>query len=226
MARKLVSRAMLGRRSIVVAGTAVFSALSVMLTVAKLEVPFPFLPYLKFDFAEIPVTIAFLVLGPIPGFLSSIIYWLVLTAMAGYILGPAMKFAAVASMFVGFLAGTLLYRGTVRNRHSHKLLMVSSFLSGIVVRVVIMSIFTIAVLWFIAPSYLEFSAYVLSGVGMLTAPSPPEAVLALTLGFTAIFNAIHVTVSIAPAYMIARASMFRIQSHFFRNPWIMKVMEE
>ena len=223
---KLVSRTMFGRRSVMVAGTAVFSALSVMLTIAKLEVPFPFLPYLKFDFAEIPVTIAFLVLGPIPGFLSSIIYWLVLTARAGYILGPAMKFAAVASMFVGFLAGALLYRRTARSHHSHKLLMASGFLSGVIVRVVVMSIFNIAVLWFIAPSYLEFAAYVLSRIGVLTAPSPPEAVLALTLGFTALYNAIHVIVSIAPAYMIVRASMFRIQSHLFRNPWIIKVMEE
>lgn len=220
---KLMSKQSLPR-SVIVAGTAVFSALAVMLTIAKLVLPFPFLPYLKFDSAEIPVTFAFLLLGPIPGLLSSVIYWIILTARAGYVLGPAMKFAAVASMYVGCWAGTLLSHRVFRGRRGVKSLLIFGSSMGIVVRVIIMSIFNLVVLLLVAPSYLDFAASILVKVIGLTSSSPFE-VLAWTLALTAVYNAIHVVVAIIPSYIIIRALMFRTP-HLIRKSWIIRAVEE
>ncbi|MCJ7631288.1 hypothetical protein MUP77_02635 [Candidatus Bathyarchaeota archaeon] len=57
------------------AGTATLSALVVILDYAlkysNLKIPFPLLPYLKFDFTGIPVVISALLFGLFPGILTS-----------------------------------------------------------------------------------------------------------------------------------------------------------
>ena len=145
--------------------TAIFSAMAVAITLTKLTIPFPPLPYLKIDFSEIPVTVAMLLMGPVYGFLSSVIYWLVLTMRAGDLLGPAMKFAAVSSMIVGFWVASVVYSRVAR-RKSITSTIIIGFLLGSLFRVVIMSVFNYFLLLYIAPYYVDFITPLLASIGL------------------------------------------------------------
>lgn len=97
-------------KSVVAAYVIVFSALALVLTFSKAEIPYPLLPYLKFDFAEIPIMMALLIGGLVPGLATAVIHWIGLSLARGWILGALMKFLAVAPMVVGFWLGIRLYK--------------------------------------------------------------------------------------------------------------------
>lgn len=204
------------RRTAQIAATTVFSAMAVAITLAKLTVPYPPLPYLKFDISEVPVTVALFLLGPIPGLLSTVIYWLVLTLRAGDVLGPAMKFAAVASMMVGFTLGALLCR---RLRVGKRLSVGVGLLLGAVVRVAVMSLLNFVVLTIVAPYYLEFVIPLLSSLG-LSARTKLQALLWVLL-LTAIYNLLHTVLAVFPAYVVAEAA-FRRVPNLLGGSWLEK----
>jgi riboflavin transporter FmnP len=208
--------------SAAIAVTAIFSAMAVAITLTKLTIPFPPLPYLKIDFSEVPVTVAMLLMGPVYGFLSSVIYWLVLTMRAGDFLGPAMKFAAVSSMIVGFWVASVVY-GRVARRKSFASMMVTGFLLGSLFRVVVMSVFNYFVLLYIAPYYVDFIAPLLATIGL-----PAETTLDVviwSLLFTAVYNVIHSAVSVFPAYILTKASLERIPG-IIGGAWIREFLDE
>ena len=209
------------KTSVGIAMSAILSALAIVLTIINLTIPFPILPYLKFDFSEIPVTIALLLLGPVYGLLSAVIYWIVLTIRAGDILGPAMKFAAVASMMAGFWIASTLYRRTSKGNDVVRTLSVG-FSLGSLLRVAIMSVFNYVVLIFIAPYYLDFVAPLLGAVGLPSGTS--FDVLLWTLILTAVYNLIHTFVSMLPAYLLARVSFDRIPG-LVGNSWILQITD-
>ena len=188
------------RGSVLVAYTAIFAALAILLTFGHAEVPFPILPYLKFDFAEIPVMLALFLGGFGVGFSASVIHWIVLTIARGWFLGPLMKFLAVAPMVIGSWLGIKLVKG----RSLWKTLTMALLL-GIIFRVIVCSITNVVVLLWVAPDYLKFSASLLKSIGF-NISSEMEAVT-LTLWFTAIFNAIHVFLSSIVAYMVFKATV-------------------
>jgi riboflavin transporter FmnP len=173
----------------------------------NLTIPFPPLPYLKFDFSEVPVTVALMLMGPVYGFLSSVIYWIVLTMRAGDVLGPAMKFAAVASMIVGFWVASAIYRRVVKKK-SIISMMVSGFLLGSLFRVIVMSVFNYLVLLYIAPYYVDFIAPILSSIGLPAETTMDVVIWSLLL--TAVYNAIHSAISVFPAYLLTKASLERV----------------
>jgi len=193
--------------SAAIAVTAIFSAMAVAITMTKLTIPFPPLPYLKFDFSEVPVTVALLLMGPVYGFLSSVIYWLVLTMRAGDFLGPAMKFAAVASMIVGFWAASVVYRRVVR-RKSITSMMVFGFLLGSLFRAIVMSVFNYLVLLYIAPYYVDFIAPILASIGLPAETTMDVVIWSLLL--TAVYNVVHSAISVFPAYLLTKASLERV----------------
>ncbi|MCS7369518.1 MAG: hypothetical protein NDF57_07390 [archaeon GBS-70-058] len=188
------------RGSVLVAYTAIFAALAILLTFGHAEVPFPILPYLKFDFAEIPVMLALFLGGFGVGFSASVIHWIVLTIARGWFLGPLMKFLAVAPMVIGSWFGIRL----VKDRSIWKTLAMALIL-GIIFRVIAGSITNIVVLLWVAPDYLKFSTSLLKTIGF-NISSETEA-LTLTLWFTAIFNTIHVLLSSILAYIIFKATI-------------------
>ena len=51
-------------KSVSAAYIVVFPALAIALTFSRAEIPYPLLPYLKFDFAEVPVMIVPMLGGP------------------------------------------------------------------------------------------------------------------------------------------------------------------
>ncbi len=97
-------------KSVVVAYVIVFSALALVLTFSKAEIPYPLMPYLKFDFAEIPIMLALLLVGLVPGLITEVIHWIGLSIARGWVLGPLMKILAVVPMIFGFWLGIRIHK--------------------------------------------------------------------------------------------------------------------
>ncbi len=212
----------LGRQSVNIAGAGVFGVLAAILTVARLEIPFPALTYLKVDFAEVPVVIAFFVFGPYPGILTSVVQWVFLSTRPTDPLGPTLKFLAVLSMLIGFWAGSKLSKSF--NFRSPKGSIVLMLTSGIFVRVAVMSIVNLIVLTYIAPvvfgiDYLRFAASTLHATIGLSSAGTAE-VLLYTLIFTGVYNAVHVFVSAIPSYAIVMPLQDKLTFSFPSGSWL------
>ena len=199
-------------KSVTAAYIVVFSALAIVLTFAKVEVAYPLLPYLKFDFAEVPVVIALMLGGLVPGLVTDVIHWVGLSLARGWVLGPLMKFLAVIPMVVGFWLGMRIHE----RRWSVKSI-VTSIMFGTAFRVAVCSVLNVAVLLFIAPEFLQFSEYSLKALGINVAST--HDVILWTLTLNGIFNAVHVILSTAIAIMLFRAAAKRL-STVAKKAWI------
>ena len=212
MVKKVVGRS----SSLEIAFTIVFGALSVLLTLLKgfTTFPFPVLTYLKFEIAEIPCMVAYLAMGFKPGMASAIVYWLVLTPIGEFTpLGPAMKFAALASLILGMEAGRRLCGKNKSYMASVKTLSVSMVL-GTIARVIVMSVFNYLVLVVLFPEFLDLASMMLKAAG-LNAGTPANALItALTL--TAVFNVIHSILSVLLPYLIVK-TIVRLHPGLFRR---------
>ncbi len=200
------------RLSLAIASSAVFGALASVLAALPLSFPFPVIPYLKFDIAEIPVFIAFLGFGPIPGLVSAITYWGILNLVGEFVpVGPAMKFLAVISTLTGIWAGLKLSR-------SYRIGIPLCFTLGIAVRVLVMSLANYVVLVILFPEFLKFAAYLVShSLGMQLEPG--LSALMLVLIFTSIYNVLHVFLSLIPSIFLLN---FMIRDGLFLSfarPW-------
>lgn len=182
-----------------------FSALAIVLTFSKAEIQYPLLPYLKFDFAEVPVMLALFLGGLVPGLTTEVIHWIGLSIARGCVLGPLMKFLAVVPMVLGFWLRVRIYKRkwTVRS-------IGAAFLLGIIIRVLVCYVLNAVVLLFIAPEFLKFSEYSLKTVGINETST--SGVLLWTLALNSIFNALHVILSSTIAIVLFRATATRMPS--------------
>jgi len=207
-------------KSMFTAQVAVFGAMAGMLSLIKAEIPFPLLPYLKFDLAEIPDILAFMIMGPLGGMVTSTIHWLILTFRAGFILGPFLKYAAVASTILGFWAGIALRRRLPGNP-SLKSFMALGMLFGGILRIIAMSVANFLVLYVFFPEWMSFAKSCLQTIG-LDASSDFSALL-WTLLLTAVFNAIHIFVSVIPSYTLIK-TILRLKTTLGKA-WIDEIMK-
>ena len=198
-----------------IALSAIFSALAVMLTMINITIPFPLLPYLKFDFSEIPVTMSFFLIGPQYALLSTAIYWIVLTIRAGDILGPAMKGAAVTSMIIGLWVASKITSGDKAN--GVKSLISSGLVIGILLRVVVMSVFNYAVFTIIAPFWLDYATGLVAALGLPTTSTSQTILWVLLL--TGFYNLLHTALSMIPSVFITEATIDRVPN-LAGNSWI------
>jgi riboflavin transporter FmnP len=124
------------------AGTATLSALVVILDYAlkysNLKIPFPLLPYLKFDFTGIPVVISALLFGLFPGILTSAVAFVAILTRSGDLIGSSMKGLAELSTILGMVTGFKL---------SGRLRTIGSVSIGLASRVLIMTIVNLAFLY-------------------------------------------------------------------------------
>ncbi len=195
------------RLTVSLTGAAVFAALAAILTLAKAEVPFPLIPYLKIDFSEIPIMIAFFMFGPIAGATASVIQWIFLNFTGSDApLGPAIKFVAVISTLGGFWLGNEIYQRIRGTTVRPAFALLTELGSGIVWRVIAMTIVNYAVLVYIAPvffgqDYLAFAKFTLESVTGWQFGSV-AMVLGYTLLFTAVYNVANTLVAAIPAGLI------------------------
>jgi riboflavin transporter FmnP len=124
------------------AGTATLSALVVILDYAlkysNLKIPFPLLPYLKFDFTGIPVVISALLFGLFPGILTSAVAFVAILTRSGDLIGSSMKGMAELSTILGMATGFKLF-GRLRTTGSVSI--------GLASRVLIMTIVNLVFLY-------------------------------------------------------------------------------
>ncbi len=190
-------------KSVVAAYVVVFSALAMVLTFSRTEIPYPLMPYLKFDFAEVPAMLTLLLGGLVPGLTTEVIHWIGLSIARGWVLGPLMKFLAVVPMVFGFWLGIRIHRRkwTVKS-------IGAALLLGAIIRVVVCCLTNVVVVLFVAPEFLKFSEYSLKTVGInVTSTSD---VLSWTLALNGIFNALHVVLSSIIAIVLFRAVAKRL----------------
>ena len=169
---------------------AIFSALSIFLSLSPLKFSAPFAPFLKYQLWEIAIVTAFLLYGAKVGISISTINTLVLFVFFPGDLptGPIYNFIAVLSMLSGIyiiqkVAGKHFSRGR------EAILTALSTAVGVVTRVIVMTIVNWIVLPLSPPFGYNISAGALPGF----------------LATVAFFNATIVLYTIPVSYIIARA---------------------
>jgi len=216
MSIKFPVHAMRRRQTVVIANTSVFTALALILTFVNTEIPFPLLPYLKFDLAEVPIMVLLLLMGPVPSLVAEIIGWVALSIARGWVLGPAMKFLAVVPMILGYWIGVVVVGRFFKGKRTGMVFAFGSVVGGIS-RILAASLMNIVVLLWIAPEFLRFAGSMLRALGYVTTSN--QEVLVWTLLLTGVFNGIHVLVSAIPALAVIRGAAFKIP-WVAQNAWI------
>lgn len=204
---------------------ALCAGLAIFLTIYKVVFAFPILPYLKFELAEIPVVMAFLVAGPVSGLLSSVIYWIILTMVGEWTpIGPLMKFLAVTPTILGLWAGLALSK-RIKKNPSIMLSIVLGTVLAIIARVVVTSLMNFLVLWWLFPFFLNLAAkYLKAAIGFQA--DSPFAILLMTLVFTAVFNILHSFLSIIPTYYLVTKAVIRVKPISLKRPWFQRILLE
>ena len=100
----------------ILAGTTILGALVVVfdytLKFSGLKIPFPLVPYIKFDLTGIPIALSMLLFGLIPGATTSAIAFLAILARSGDLVGPSMKALAEFSTITGIAVAIMLFKNT------------------------------------------------------------------------------------------------------------------
>jgi len=149
-----------------------------VLSVVHAEAPFPPLPYLKFDAAEVTDTVAFYLCGPRYGAWAALIHFAGLVIRGSDPFSASMKLAAVLSMFAGMLLAKSL-AGQVA--------------WGSLARAAAMTVANYVYLYVLFPQFLSYAARMVSWMG---------GVAALFI-LTAVFNIVHAVLTISVARWIA-----------------------
>jgi len=159
----------------VVTRTAMLSALVVVfdysMKFSGLKIVFPWLPFLKFDFTGVPITLSLLTTGLAAGAVTSTVAFMAITVRSGDVVGASMKALAEFSTVLGF------YLGNRIQRKKQKLARALSYILGCSMRVLIMFVSTIPV----------FTMYYGLPVTVALSMSPLVATFNLIQGFLSIF---------------------------------------
>ncbi|GBC70443.1 Riboflavin transporter FmnP [Candidatus Calditenuaceae archaeon HR02] len=199
---------------------AVFGGLAFTLGLLPLSFPFPPLPYLRLDIAEIPSFIAMLMFGPAVGLISATSHFIALLMFGEWTpIGPLMKFMAVSSSLLGFWAAAHLTTGMGTRVCSFSLALL-----GAAARIIVMTLANYVLLTALFPFFLDLGAKYLSsflGISLSTAGEK----LFFVLLFTAIYNALHIPFSMIPALLLTR-SLAPISPRLGSpSPWIITVAQ-
>jgi riboflavin transporter len=178
-----------------ITGVALFAALALALNVSHIQVPFPPLPFLIFEFWEIPIVICMLIFGFYAALTASVINTFVLILINPGVLpsGPIYNLIAVA---VTLLAVMAVHKASTRTRIGAVLAIAGATALAMVVRTSVMSVVNYTLLPLPPP---------------LGIPIPDSAVVPL-LPLIGLFNAIVVLYTVPIAYVIFRAVSKRL--HF------------
>lgn len=172
-------------------GTAILAALVIVfdytLKFSGLKIPFPWMPFLKFDFTGVPIIVALLLFGLASAGTTSVVASLGIIARSGDLIGGAMKGMAELSTVVGMAAGLYI---TERISSSRVIRMAGMLVVGVVTRILVMSVWNLLVL----PNFygIPFNAT----IGMLP--------------LLALFNAMQGTMTVALGYTLHEAYVKRV----------------
>jgi riboflavin transporter FmnP len=125
------------------AGIIVLAALVVVfdytLKYSGFKIPFPWLPFLKFDFTGVPIVLSLLLFGLVPGAFTSTVAALAILARSADLVGSSMKGLAEFSTVLGIFIGIRL---------TNKFRLLVAFIFGIATRVLVMTVANFALIYF------------------------------------------------------------------------------
>ncbi|MEM4281899.1 MAG: hypothetical protein QW470_03540 [Candidatus Caldarchaeum sp.] len=185
------------------AGASSLAALAYVMGLAPASIPFPLLPFLRFDLAEIPDVLSFLIFGWKYGVVTALAHWyaLVLTATGAFAPPPIpqlMKLTAVLAMFLGIWLGLKALRKFGRGG------VLLPTAAAVLTRAGIMAPITFALYYLLFPSvYLPFGRRALTAAGYVV--DSDLTVALLVTGLTALFNAIASAFLIPLCFSIVKA---------------------
>lgn len=185
------------RYSVKVAFSGVFGALALVLSLAKVSIPFPLMPFLKVDFAEIVDLLAYLLGGAFVGFLTATVHFLGLMAYGEWVpIGPLMKYAAVLSTLFGFVVVKYPFR------NPHRVAGLVALAISCITRVAVMVPLNILVVAFLFPPFLDIIASVLRGLGLVVRST--GEVLFYYSAIVALYNVVQLLLVFLVAVLIYR----------------------
>jgi len=167
-------------------GTAILAALVIIfdysLKFSGLKIPFPWMPFLKFDFTGVPIVVSFLLFGSYSSAITSTIACLGIVLRSGDLIGGAMKGIAEFSTVLGMALGLKVIDRFNTGSRSTKTV---SITLGVLLRILSMSVWNLVILPY---------AY-----GM------PFDVAVGMLPLLAVFNGIQGTITTFIGYMLYEA---------------------
>jgi len=193
IARELMSMEVSGRDTVRLVGTAILAAMVIVfdytLKYSGLKIPFPWMPFLKFDFTGVPIIISLFMFGLPSAVTTSLAALLGIIARSGELVGATSKAVAELSTALGIAAGLRLTgdRGIEDNITKG-----ASVALGLLSRVVVMSLWNIVVL----PNYQSI---------------PLDYVVGL-LPYLGVFNAMQGAISALLGYTLYEAYTRRVPS--------------
>jgi riboflavin transporter FmnP len=179
------------------------AALAYALGLLPASFPFPLLPFLRFDLAEIPDIFSFLLLGWKFGLMTALAHWYALVVTATGVFAPPpipqlMKLTAVLAMFLGVHVGLKVSEKVQRGR------LLLPTVGGIIARAGVMAPVTFALYYFLFPRiYIPFGKRTLTAVGF--AADTDLIVATLITGLTALFNAISSAYLVPLGFQLVKA---------------------
>ncbi|MCX8189363.1 MAG: hypothetical protein N3F64_06595 [Nitrososphaeria archaeon] len=202
---------------------AIFGTLAVVIRIMGIKFPFPPIPYLTFEFAEIPIILGFLFYGPIVGLISIFSYWLILNVVGSFVpIGPAMAFAASLSTVCGIWLGIRTAR---KFTNSKDLIIFSGFVVGAILRVAVMSLFNYIILCILIPAFFDMASKSLSLFLGVSFSSQVDALILIFL-FTAIFNVFQTAIIFVPSIPIVKIVEARIGLSLKAGSWLTNSIEK
>jgi riboflavin transporter FmnP len=223
-----MAEGLFARKSVGLAGAAVFSSLAALSTViipARIQPSFPPLPFLLFDPAEIFVVLAFLIFGPLPAFIVATVHWIFLTVTgSGTPLGPIAKFTAVVATLIGLWVGSRVYVRLIPRHQTSWGAILCLIVFGVFARIAITLVVNYYIFTFIGPvvfglNYLGFGQETLQTTLNLKFVGQEDILVAM-LGYTSIYNIIQALVAITVPYFIFTPLSNKIPEIASGNPWI------
>jgi riboflavin transporter FmnP len=208
-----------------IAGSAVFSALAIVLAAASQAVGlnFPLIPYLQFDLGEVAIILAFFMFGPVPALVSSFVEFAGLEVFGQSLpVGPPLKLFALVSTVAGLWVGTkVAARG---GGASLAKLTGWTTAMGSIVRAAVMTFPNLyLILYFYGFSAIEGylkAPFSVVGIGLTDSNA-----LLVILAFTAFFNVIQLAFVMTISTFVLRVpavSQIRVGG---RVPWFATVMK-
>lgn len=117
------------RKSVIFSGTAILGAVVAVLEISRfLRIPFPLLPFLKFDIVGVPMVVAYLSLGLLSGSATCLVSFAIISFRNPF--SGFMKCFAELSTIIG---AYILLRGMRTSRKSKTFAVCSSIISRVVV---------------------------------------------------------------------------------------------
>ena len=213
--------------TITLAGAAVFSALAALLTLSRAAIPFPLIPYLQIDFAELPIYIAFFLFGPVAAIITELVHWLFLNITGSDApLGPAIKLFAVLSTLGGFWAGSFIYSHLPRGRGRPAIALSLMFGGGMLLRIVAMTIVNYVVLVYVGPVIFGLNYMAFARITLIQTTgwqfSGDAALLFWVLLFTALYNVINLLAAAIPAGLVVSPLTNSFRHITSLETWLMR----